>query len=231
MRLERAIVARYSVRLHLSMILAACFAAGMIVSRLLLGIGIESMLVRYPVALLAAYATFLLGIRLWLVYTGYGTGSGAPANARKSSGSGFDLGNLGFPNIGKSGGGTGGSVFRGGGGSFGGGGASAQFADVAAGTDAPAPAAGPASGWSGKSGGGGVDLGDDGWVLIALIALVSAVLGAGAYLIYMAPTIVSDAAFAAILSGGLVHSTRKIGSAGWVGSVVRDTWIPFSIVF
>jgi hypothetical protein len=27
-----------------------------------------------------------------------------------------------------------------------------------------------------------------------------------------------------------VHSTRKIGSAGWVGSVVRDTWIPFAVV-
>jgi hypothetical protein len=83
----------------------------------------------------------------------------------------------------------------------------------------------------GKSGGGGgFDLGDDGWVIIALIALVSAVLGAGAYLIYMAPTIVSDAAFAALLSGGLVRSTRRMGAEGWVGSVVRDTWIPFTVV-
>ena len=35
-RLERAIVGRYSVRTHLSLILATCFAAGMIVSKLLL---------------------------------------------------------------------------------------------------------------------------------------------------------------------------------------------------
>jgi hypothetical protein len=234
-RLERAIVARYSVRLHLSLILVACFAAGMIVSKLLLVAGLHSMLLRYPMALVAAYATFLVGIRLWLAYAGYGGGSRPPANARKSTGSGFDIGNavganIDLPSFGKSGAGSAGSVFRGGGGGFGGGGASAEFADVAEGAQAPVRTAGFFSGFGGKSSGGGFDLGDDGWVIVALIALVSAVLGAGAYLVYMAPTILSDAAFAALLSGALAHSTRRIASEGWIGSVVRDTWIPFAVV-
>src|SRR5262249_6820009 len=116
---------------------------------------------------------------------------------------------------------------------FGGGGASADFADVGS---TPSQGSAPVAGWfsssGGKSsgGGGGFDLGDDGWVLIALIALVSAVLGAGAYLVYMAPTILGDAAFAALLSAGLARRAGRIASEGWMGSVVRDTWIPFAIV-
>jgi len=226
-RLERTIVARHAVRLHLALILAACFGAGLLATKLLLNAGVGSMLLRYPVALIAAYAVFLGGIRLWLAYAGYGGGRwGAQGSSVRRHGADW-LGNL--PDVATSSGRAGGGELRGGG-NFGGAGASADFADASAGGDSQVPAAGLLSSFRGK-GGGSFDLGDDGWVLVALVAVAAAVLGAGVYLIYMAPTVLSDAAFAALLSGGLVRSTRRIGAGGWVGSVVRDTWIPFAVVF
>ncbi len=38
------------------------------------------------------------------------------------------------------------------------------------------------------------------------------------------------AAFAGMLSAGLVRSTKHIASGGWVASVVGHTWIAFAIV-
>jgi hypothetical protein len=229
--LQRAIVSRHAVRVHLALILTACFAAGLVVSRLMLIAGVGAMWLRYPIALTAAYATFLLGIRLWLAYAGYGE-SLAASSRNTASGSSDSW----VPNIGAGLGNEAADVpaFRGGGGSSGGAGASMNFGESASGPAAPMPVTGMLSGsgtGGGKGGGGSFDLGDDGWVLIALIALLTAVFGAAFYLIYMAPTILGDAAFAAVLSGGLIRSTRRIGTGGWVGSVVRDTWWPFAIVF
>jgi hypothetical protein len=227
-RLERTIVARHAVRLHLTLILLACFATGLVATKLLLVAGVDSMLVRYPVALVAAYAMFLLGIRLWLVYAGYG-GDRTPSGGAKLKGQGADwIGDL--PGFGTSSPRVDGGGVRGGGGGFGGAGASAEFAGAPAGGDAPVRATGLLPSFGGK-GSGSIDPGDDGWVIVALVALAAAVLGVGIYLVYMAPTILSDATFAALLSGGLVRSTRRIGAGGWVGSVIRDTWIPFAVVF
>lgn len=234
--LQRAIVSRHPVRVQLALILGACFAAGLVVSRLMLMAGVGAMWLRYSIALFAAYATFLLGIRLWLAYVGYGSPLGTIVRNNAS-----DVGDGVVPNFGGGGGGGSGGVslsgFRGGGGSSGGGGASMSFGESAGGSATPMPAAGFVTGstaGSGKSGGGSggsFDLGDGGWVLIALIALLAAVFGTAIYLVYIAPTILGDAAFAAVLSGGLIRSTRRIGAGGWVGSVVRDTWWSFATVF
>jgi hypothetical protein len=53
-------------------------------------------------------------------------------------------------------------------------------------------------------------------------------MAAAIYLIYAAPTILADAAFAAMLSAGLIRSVRRIGDSGWVASVVSDTWMAFA---
>ena len=155
------------------------------------------------------------------------TGTASARNLPTPDGGGF---------VGGGGGGGGGSVdlpsFRGGGGGSGGGGASASFD-----TDALAPGEGsgtPSFSLSSKggssSGGWGIDFGDDGWVLILLIALLAAVFGAVAWILYAAPTILADAAFAGMLSAGLVRSTRHIASGGWVASVVGHTWFAFAVV-
>ncbi len=50
------------------------------------------------------------------------------------------------------------------------------------------------------------------------------------FLIVAAPHMLADAAFSALLAAGLVKSVRRMDEPDWVGSVVRDTWIPFAVV-
>lgn len=222
--LRKRISARFAVRLHCTLILCACFGVGLFVTHLLLVAGIHAMWLRYAIALVAAYLTFLLGVRLWLRYAGFDRRILPSRRSQVVD----NLTSLDVPDLSGSGsGGSGtGSVFAGGGGRFGGGGASLQFGEARAATPSFFTSTG-----SGSSSGGGFDLGDDGWVLLALIALVLAVSGSVVWLIYAAPTILADAAFAAMLSAGLVRSTRRIANDSWVGSVVGHTWIAFGAVF
>ncbi len=61
---------------------------------------------------------------------------------------------------------------------------------------------------SGGGGGGGGD-GDGLLLLILFFVLVAAVCGAGVYVVYQAPVILSDAAFQAVLAGGLAHTAKR----------------------
>lgn len=91
-----------------------------------------------------------------------------------------------------------------------------------------------------RGGGGGginlnlpdIDVGDgDGCAVLAVLALLIAViLGAGGYLLYTAPEILSEVAFDAMLASSLVKVTRRMERQGWIVSAVRGTIIPFSIV-
>ena len=227
--LRKTINARFAVRVHCTLILLACFGMGLLVTKLMLIVGVQAMWLRYAVALVAAYLTFLLGVRIWLRYAGFDR---PILPSRRSS----LAGNLDLPDFGGSGGGGsgggGGSILRGGGGRSGGGGASLFFGDSARADPAPTGAiVSSSSAHSSGSGGGGIDLGDDGWVLILLVAVVLALTGSVVWLIYAAPTILADAAFAALLSAGLVKSTRHIAGGGWVASVVGHTWFAFGVVF
>ncbi|MFO1398896.1 MAG: hypothetical protein U1F48_17710 [Burkholderiales bacterium] len=233
---RQQITARFAVRLHVILILSACFAVGLAVTKLLLMAGVTTLWLRYAVALVIAYLAFLLGVRLWLAYTGC-SGRILPGRRGGLQG-GVDLPDF-AGGSGSSGGSSGLSAFRGGGGGSGGGGASASFGGgspssastaQAVAMSSSSPPANASSGTHGSSG-GGIDLGDDGWVLILLVGLVLAVVGGIAWIVYAAPTILADAAFAGMLSAGLVRSTRHIASGGWVASVVGHTWIAFAIVF
>ena len=75
-----------------------------------------------------------------------------------------------------------------------------------------------------------MDLGDEGIVLILLALLVLVIFGAGAYLIYAAPEILSEAAFQALLAAGLIKASREITRKGWMGSVFKATVVPFLVV-
>jgi len=120
------------------------------------------------------------------------------------------------------------------GGDFGGGGASDMWGDAstASGSVRSSAASSAQGGSSGKSGGRGfdLDLGDEAIVLIALALLLLVIFGAGAYLVYAAPEILSEAAFQALLAAGLIKASRKISRQGWMGSVLRATCVPFLVV-
>lgn len=229
--LRERIVARHAVRLHCVLILCACFGMGLLVTRLLLLAGVEAMWVRYTVALVAAYLTFLLGVRIWLRYAGFDQ----PVLPSRRAGG---RGNYDIPDVigdGNVSGRAGSAIFRGGGGQSGGGGASLKFDGPAGASESQAQSLVAASSRSSSnsassSSWGSFDV-DDGIVLVALIAVVLAISGAAVYLIYAAPTILADAAFAALLSAGLVKSTKRIATGHWVTSVVGHTWVAFGVVF
>jgi hypothetical protein len=246
-RVKRYLVQRFYTRFHMSLILASSGLAAMLASWALLHAGVHAMLVRYPVATGIAYLTFLSGVWLWLRYAGLGRGPGVGRTLLENA----DLPDL--PVGGGSGGSGGGSIGGlGKGGSFDGGGASASWAQGArapmmpANVQAQALAAGsapdstgdtPALASSGGKSGGGFSLGDfgdldgDAIALLALaLAVIAAIFLASGYLIWFAPDILSEAAFGAVLAGGLARRSRHEDAGGWIAGVVKKTWWPFAIV-
>ena len=203
---------RYFLRLHMTFILTATFAAGLVTTRLLLAIHFNNLGARYAIAVCAAFAVFLGFVRLWLAYVGFL----ALRRAVDIDGNGVNVAYGG----GSGGGGADVPRFSGGGGSGGGGGATESW-----GTPARASSSG---------GGGGskldVDFGDD-WGLILLIALlVLAIVVAVVYVIYAAPAILSEAAFNAALAGALTRRAKHATSGSWEGSVIKATALPFLAV-
>jgi hypothetical protein len=69
-KLSHSISARFLVRFHVSLILAGAVAAGCLANWLLYRAGVTSMLVRHPAAVICAYIGFLVGLQLWIRYSG-----------------------------------------------------------------------------------------------------------------------------------------------------------------
>ncbi len=67
-------------------------------------------------------------------------------------------------------------------------------------------------------------------LVILAIALVAGIVVASGYLVWAAPDILSEAAFGAVLAGGLARRSRNEDAMGWVTGVVKKTWWPFAIV-
>lgn len=234
--LRARIVRTHSVRVHVALILAGCFATGLVVTKLLLMAGVSTMWIRYALALAAAYAVFLLGVRVWLRYAGFDAGRRrAEGDASVLRASDLIGDGPAWPDASSSA--RAADALRAAGGRSGGAGASASFdggpvaparVNVAAvGLQDSAGASGTAGG--GGGGGFGLDF-DGGLVFVALVLAVIAVAGAAIYVVWAAPTILADAAFAAMLSAGLVKPTRRIVSGDWMASVVGNTWIAFVAV-
>ncbi|MGE5234617.1 MAG: hypothetical protein ACM3OB_10950 [Acidobacteriota bacterium] len=230
---------RYFVRLHMGLMLGGVILSGVWASVLLRWAGLPNPALRYPLAVAVSYCVFFGLIRLWLFYVERTSPSGRQSRGLDLSG----LGNSGGISWGGSSGASG-SDIGGRGGSFGGGGASTGFEEanvapqpVALPLSSSSPAARPSgsgqsggSGHSGRSGGSGGGSGDGLGILIALAVLVAAICGAGIYLVYQAPVILSEAAFHAALLPGLVKVARGAHDESWERSVLGSTWIPFILV-
>ena len=229
-RLAGLLAHRFFLRFHLSLILGFSFAIGLLATKGLLLLGLESLLLRWPMAVFAAYGGFLLGIRVWLAYIGLGRHLGDEDEGSVVDGA-LDVADFGFFSSGGNSGSGIGAGLRvpdipgGSSGGFGGGGASSDFAALAEGggslgdslpsVDLP-----------------DLDLGgaDDGClpvlVLLAIAALLLAVFGVGVYVIWQAPFLLAEAAFEAALAAGLIRSAHRITDPGWIGGTVRASWKP-----
>jgi hypothetical protein len=261
---QRRLAHDYFVRIHMSLILVAVTFSGVLTSKVLLELGVRSLRLRFPLAVLASYGVFLLLVRIWIWYVsfrqdkqaaraapdgrsrldagaGFALGLGAGKRRSTRGGVSFDLGSGGGGGVG--GGSSGFSGF--GGGSSGGGGATSSwdanvgeavpqhaFMPVPAGSDSISSA-----GASAHSSGSwfpklnfDFDFDGDGWIILVLLAaLILAIVGAGGYLIYAAPHILSDAAWQALLATTLTR-VSKTEHHNWMAGVLRSTCIPFAIV-
>lgn len=208
-RYKKRLAARFFVRFHMSLILAAVMASGVSVSKALLELGFTEVRVRYPLAVLGSYLVFLGLVRMWIWYV-------TPGKSLDVDLSDLPTPDLSADDVPRFGG------F--GGGSSGGGGASANW-DAAVAPEAP------------SSGGGGswlpdldIDLEDGFWILLVLALLVAVILGAGAYLIYVAPELLPEAGLQLALGSGLIRVAKKQDGQGWLRGVLWSTWIPFVVV-
>jgi len=205
---------RFWLRFHMTLMLAATVGTGALANKALLAIPVHSMTGRWLIALIISYAAFFAFIRLWLAYVG----------ARPLALDVGDVDGAVMPNV-DIGPGAG-QVFHGGGGLSGGGGASGDFG-VGDTVSAPFRTA--------LDGAGSLGLDDEGGCLlvvlgIVLLALLAGIGGGVVFLIVSAPHLLADAAFSALLAGGLVKSIRRIDEGDWEGSVLRSTWKPLAIV-
>lgn len=219
-RTRRSVVAarlrsRFALRVHTAILLLWTFSAGLLTTKALFELGVQSMFWRYTLAMVVAYGAFLLGVRVWLLYVG----AGGDRHAREvdRGDASLDISNLPMPG-GDSWGGSVPDVFAGHGGSSGGGGASASF--------------------DGGDGGGSVlgDIGgsDEGCLvalaIMIIIGIIALAIGGAVFVISLGPEILIDAAFAAMLTGGLIKAGKKVSDPDWIGSVFKATWLPFGIV-
>ena len=231
-RFVAAMKRSYFVRFHLALILIATVVCGVLFSKILLVLGVGQMRFRYPAAVAFSYLSFFLLVKLWLLYVSRTSSvdSGRPGRSILDAVDILDLpGGSGSAGPGR-------VVF--GGGSSGGGGAGGTFQAVTGVPPGPpANAAGAAAEEGGKAAETAGDalssIGDLDKAAIVLFLfglLVAVVVGVGAYLLYQAPDILTEAAFQAALATGLLRRARGIDAPHWSGSVFRATWLPFAVV-
>lgn len=213
---------RFSLRLHMSLILLATSIAGVLASKGLLAIGLHNVMIRYPITVLFAYGVFFAAIKIWLWLM-----TDAPVSKSRDNGiDSLDLINIPLPSTGSSE-----ATFSGGGGSFDGGGASADFGDT---LGKMGSGTGDVFGSVGDAVGGALD-DEGGLVLVVVLGLLAvllfSVLGAGLFMIWQAPAILAEAAFDTVLAASLVRSSKRMNEPDWMGSVFKTTWKPFAVVF
>jgi len=95
-------------------------------------------------------------------------------------------------------------------------------------------------GFFGKTGGevgdvvGDIGGGDDGcliaFAIMIVAGLIALAIGGAFFVISMGPEVLIDAAFNALLSGGLIKAGQRTTDPDWMGSVFKGTWIPLAVV-
>jgi hypothetical protein len=206
-RIQRKLERDSFPRFQMALIVSLTGAFGFLCSFLLLRGGVESMALRYPLALLAAYLFFLFLLWLWL---------------RTKASDYLDVLNYVdlSPDRGQGGLHT---AYSPGGGQFGGAGASGSF-------DAPVSSASSidSSPGIGDVAGSAFDADE---LVIPLIAIFLAIALAFAslYVVYMAPSLFAEVLFDGVLSYTLYRHLRAGDAAHWLSTAFRRTVLPFGL--
>jgi hypothetical protein len=219
-RFKQYLLRRYFVRLHMTIIVVATTAAGLVASKLLLLAGLTSVETRYPLAAIIAYFSFLGFIRLWI-------GPVRPPRERRGTGS-SSLDWLGLPDPDVPGLDSAQVTF--GGGDSGGAGASDAWDDHPLASQAPAHGVPSSVGETGHGGWNSIPDIDELGILFLFGALIVVSLGAGIYLVYTAPAIMPEVAFNAIVASSFAATARQGRSRGWIRRLFRHTRLPLAAV-
>ena len=197
------------VLLSLIMIFAAC--AAFVASIVTLRLGLDSMMLRYPLAVIVGYVTFLVFIRGWIAWhrRGRGSESGSTVGDLVNS---IDVGDLSLPSRSAAQ-----PSFFAGGRSGGGGGGNSWSGLVSS----------SRSSGSGSSGGSGLSLDvDEMWPVVLALACALGGLLAIFYVIYTAPVLLAEVALDAAIVSTLYQRLAKHEMSHWAVTVVRRTWLP-----
>lgn len=223
-RIGNFLVRRGIPRVQMTMMVAATGLAGFLFSAGMLHLGLHSLWLRYPLAVLFAYGVFLLLLRLWIFYWHrrlyhQESSSGSTADV-VSDGFPADVSlPLGIPSESAAGAAPDLSGFTGG--DSGGGGAEVSLGD-------------------GESSSGGIlnrlsgaaDFDLDCDELIVIIVIAAAVLASvlsAVYIIFIAPTFLAEILLDGVLVSGLYRHLKKVEQHSWLESALRRTWIPVTV--
>ncbi len=223
-RIGNFLVRRGIPRVQMTMMVAATGLAGFLFSAGMLHLGVHSLWLRYPLAVLFAYGVFLLLLRLWIYYWHRRLYHREP-----SSGSGTDTVPddlpvdlnlpLGISSASPAGAAPDVSGFAGG--DSGGGGAEVSLGEGEA-----------SSGGILNSLSGAADFDLDCDELIVIIVVAAAVLAAvlsAVYVIVIAPTFLAEILLDGVLVSGLYRHLKKVEQHSWLESAIRRTWIPVTV--
>ena len=201
-------------RLQMALIVGLTGCFGLLSSFALLHAGIDSMALRYPLALGLAYLFFLALLWLWLrtkaedygdIPDLSGGGSGMPSPDCPGASPTFSSG---------------------GGGDFGGGGATASFDGIGP-PSLPGVEASPLQ-KLGDSAGSGLDA-DELAIPLIVVGLVIGLALASFYVVYLAPSLLAELLFDGVLSFTLYRHLRGQDDSHWLHTAVRSTILPFGI--
>lgn len=195
-------------RAEMSLILALTGGAGFLASFGMLKAGIDSMALRYPLAVAVAYLVFLLLLWIWL-------------RSRQEATDALDL-----LDLAPSDGGGGVPPIRGGGGSFGGGGATGHFGPAFT----PATPSSPLEDLPlvGDAIGAAADADEFAIPLLIVLAVVGVAV-ASLYVVFLAPMIVMELAVDGALVYTLHRRLRRISAGNWFRAAFRLTALPFAV--
>lgn len=218
-QLRDELAQRYWLRLHVAMIALLTLGALWLCSALLMHAGVESLAIRYGLACPVAYGVYLLLLRWWGGALARGD---SPLDGGDAPSMDLPIG-LDAPSACR--GAHDAPFTSGGGGQFSGGGAQGSW-------DAPAGSASTLADGPGSVLDGLANLGDldEGAVvvvplavLVGIVALLGALLGAGVLMLFGAEVLLAVAVEVGLasLAGSLAY---KGYSEGWLSSALRHTW-------
>jgi hypothetical protein len=202
--------------LHLLTIVSSAALLGFLVSVGLLRVGLRSMAVRYVLAALAAYAAFLVGLRLWLLYQ-----RRRKIGVRRRRGDVADLSDLvPLPDGSAPAYSPEPAVTFGGGGGF-------------SGAGAGGPIGTPGAASAGHAAADGATALDEGAVYLTpfvIGSLLVAGLIAAVAVVLSAPSLLAEVLLDGLIAGTAYRRLRAVPTEDWVAGVVGRTWKPMLAV-